>query len=158
MYILNKKELKKTFKDYGQLLDELGYKDSSTFREDRGAKILDEDTILCPLNFKKRFDEKNYKNLYWTVDEHILINSMIRGKFVMTNDVMRVVVGLMLNGLTKKPAKIYWTINDLVNESEFRINGKNVKNVITSNEGKAFFNESGECYSLNIQMLIDLCK
>lgn len=159
MYILNKEELKNEFSDYEDLALKLGYKNSSIFREDRGAKILDEGTVICPNNIKKAFDKQNYKNLYWTVDERILINSMIRGKFVMINDVMRVVVGLMLDGLTKKPAKIDWTINELVESSELRINGKNIENIITG-EGKEFFicNQDTKRYSLNIEMLIALCK
>ncbi len=160
MYVLNKEMLKNRFIDYADLANELGYKNITSFRRDRGYNILDDDVVLCPEKLKKRFDKNGYKDMYYTVDEKILINAMIYGKFVISNDVMRVVVGLMLDGLTKKPAKVYWSFSDLRVESEYKINEKSIEKVITDGESKAYFEknkETGE-YSLNVGALTQSCQ
>lgn len=158
MYILNKEELKKQFDDYNCLAVALDYNNDSVFRDDRGGKILDDNTVLCPENLKKKFDEKGYSDIYYTVDERILINAMIYGKFVLANDVMRVVVGLMLEGFTRKPPKIYWTLEELVEASEYRIYKKSVENLLTIGEGSAYFQSQNGKYSLNVKALTQSCQ
>lgn len=136
MYILNKKVLRDTFKDYADMAIALGYKSTSSFRGDRKNRydVLSDDVILCPEKLRKRFDKYGYKELYYTVDERILINAMIYGKFVITNDVIRVVVGLMLDGLTETPPKVYWSFSDLRQASEYKINERSIEKVITDRE------------------------
>lgn len=162
MYILNKRKLRESFKDYADMANVLGYKSTSSFRSDRKNKynVLDDNVVLCPEKLKKRFDSNGYKDLYYTVDERILINAMIYGKFVISNDVMRVVVGLMLDGLTKTPPKVYWSFSDLRKASEYKINEKNIEKVITDGDSKIYFEknkETGE-YSLNIRELVRSCQ
>lgn len=162
MYILNKKELKGTFKDYHEIAIALGYKSTSSFRKDRKNKynVLSDDVVLCPEKLKMRFDKHGLERMYFTVDERILINAMIYGKFVISNDVMRVVVGLMLDGLTQSPPKVYWSFSDLKQASEYKINEKSVEKVIADGESKVYFDkneETGE-YSLNIRELTRSCQ
>ena len=158
MYILNKEELNKQFEDYPDMQEKLRYENVTSFRADRGGKILDDDTILCPEHLKKKFDKLGYKNLYFTVDEKILINAMIYGKFVLSNDVMRVVVGLMLDGFTREKPVVYWTAEELVNASEYKINRKNVEKILTQGEGSAYFEAKDGKYSLNVRALIQSCQ
>ena len=160
MYILNKEKLGESFKDYADMAIALEYKDTSSFRKDRGYNVLDDDVVLCPKKLKERFEAKGYTDLCYTVDERILINAMIYGKFVIINDVMRVVVGLMLDGLTKTPPKVYWSFSDLREASEYKINIKNIEKIITDKTSKAYFeqNEKTGEYSLNIRELTRSCQ
>lgn len=162
MHILNKNKLKETFRNYTDMAVALGYKSTSSFRGDRKNRydVLSDDVIMCPEKLRKRFDKYGYEELYYTVDERILINAMIYGKFVIANDVMRVVVGLMLDGLTKTPPKVFWSFSDLRQASEYKINERSIEKIITDRESKVYFEikeETGE-YSLNVRELTRSCQ
>lgn len=158
MYILDKEKLKKTFKDYADLEAVLKFNSLTSFRKDRGGNILDDDVILCPDNIRKRLDKYGYKELYYTVDEQILINAMIYGNRVVSNDVMRIIVGLMLNGLTEKPPHVYWSVEELLEESEYKISKKSIKSTIAKEHLYFVEDEDSDCYRLNVRALTQSCQ
>ena len=112
MYILDKNELKRHFKSYDNLADEL-YEGPGSFSKNKPEyKILDEGVYICPDSVALRLkSKKKYSKCCYDLTD-LLLNMIMLGNRKTTHP-QRIIIALMLKSLISKNPKDSWTIDEV---------------------------------------------